>query len=325
MISVIIPHANSPQLLFKLLYSLREQTMVNFLEVIVVVNPESKYPNGYPEWKFNFPLTWDKSAAGANRARSRGVQLSRGKVLLFLDDDCEILDKQFVQKHLAYHEDENLSGVGGRYRLHGPQNHWGRVYNKLQNDWLRSHRLPGGFNVHLLGGNSSFKKEVFAEESFDENIIFGGTETEFQIRLHQRKKRLKLFEDIEVGHEGQLRFPEFITKSFKQGIGAAYIVKKHRRPSKFIFADNPLVEVDRLTTITEWLYRASFEAGRKYFRDTDNVKATKSEIYNKVIRMTFRRIFAKDFFLWAEPRILSQVIAQRLLSSQNKSDNRENN
>lgn len=319
MISVIIPHYNSTGSLKKLLNSLQQQKTEQVFEVIVVVNPEEKYTE-FPTWKFNFSLVWDKSLAGANRARQKGVSRSHADILLFLDDDCEILDPRFIQKHADHHLDQNISGVGGRYQLSGKTSLLGRVYNKLQNDWLQSHRLPGGYNMHLLGGNSSFKKAVFMDESYDENIVFGGTETELQVRLHQRKHKLKLFEDLNIQHDGYLGFSDFLTKSFKQGIGAAYISQKHRRPPKFLFADGEKAPLSVVFRLAEWLYKTSFEAGRRHFVETGDLKVPRSLIYKKILRMVPQKIFAKEFFLWRESRTLSHVISKEILSLPRKNE-----
>jgi glycosyltransferase involved in cell wall biosynthesis len=311
-ISVIIPHGNSLSSLNALLLSLANQRCTEAFEVLVVANPAAKYRD-FPQVKVNFSVRWESSAPGANAARQKGVSMASGDVLVFLDDDCVVSDPLFLQEHFDRHIDTHISGVGGPYRLVGRQTCWGRGYHHIQNEWLHDHRLPQGLNMHLLGGNSSFKKHVFEKLRFDENILFGGTETEFQTRLYHAGHRLKLFADLKVDHDGHLRFLDFIKKAFKQGLGTSYIKAKNPPSPQFIFWQDNKRSESWHVRVAIWLYRRAFAAGQKYFEKNQVLSVDPAAIYKATAREVRARLLAKDFPLWREIRNLSHLIARRLI------------
>ncbi|HRO68217.1 MAG TPA: hypothetical protein PL182_11680, partial [Pseudobdellovibrionaceae bacterium] len=103
-----------------------------------------------------------------------GVEAARSPLLIFLDDDCWLENPRFLQRHWELHqENPDVMGFGGFYDLYPPKTLWGEIYNGNQNRWLQEHRLPLNFCVHLLGGNSSYKRSVFDRLSFDTELIFG--------------------------------------------------------------------------------------------------------------------------------------------------------
>ena len=53
-------------------------------------------------------------APGVVAARNEAARVSRGEILLFVDDDVEIRDRQFIQRHVKNFEDPNVAAVAGR-------------------------------------------------------------------------------------------------------------------------------------------------------------------------------------------------------------------
>lgn len=317
-LSVIIPHANDSRSLRTLIRSLGAQDMSSF-EVIVVSNPEGKNPTA-PSFDMPFPLRWAESPAGANHARQKGVAIARGKILVFLDDDCELSSPSFLRSHMERHSSHpELAGVGGFYRLSGSSTLWGRIYHGLQVKWLRDHRLPSGDCVHLLGGNSSYKREVFDHEGFDPKIIFGGTEAEFQLRLHRRRDRLRYFEDLEVGHDGRLGPWSFVKKAFKQGLGHEYIRARHERPARFVFY-SPEERFSAREKAARWLYAVSFDAGREFFLRTGRMRVSGAAIAAGVFRQSLKTLRAGGLPHSREVRNLLNLAETGLIASKHSDD-----
>ena len=117
-VSIIIPSKDSPALLGRCLESLFELTSYPNFEVVVVDNattdPEAlrllkKFPVRVLEMpgRFNF-----------SRANNRGVQKATGDLLVFLNNDTEIIERDWLQ-HLHYHTSQPDVGAAGSLLIYG--------------------------------------------------------------------------------------------------------------------------------------------------------------------------------------------------------------
>lgn len=86
-ISVVIPTCDRPEFLVEAVQSVLDQSL-DVLEVIVI-DDASQHDPGPQLARFGAKLRYDRlpRKSGANVARNRGIALSRGGVLGFLDDD----------------------------------------------------------------------------------------------------------------------------------------------------------------------------------------------------------------------------------------------
>ena len=91
-VSIIIPLYNDWIALDSCLRSIAEQGYAGGLEVIVVDDGSATpAPENISQWKATLPLTIvGQSHKGVSAARNRGIQLSRGEVVLFVDADCRL-------------------------------------------------------------------------------------------------------------------------------------------------------------------------------------------------------------------------------------------
>jgi hypothetical protein len=74
----------------------------------------------------------------------------------------------------------------------------------------------------LIGGHFSIKKSICVERglTFNEEIIYGGSELEFFLKAHQQKLKMRLFDWV-VLHCPKINFLSLSRKIFKQGKGKA--------------------------------------------------------------------------------------------------------
>lgn len=285
-------------------------------EVLVVANPPQRNCK-LDTSRLSYPVQLLTSEAGANHARRTGLRAAKAPIVLFLDDDCWIEDPQLLETHFhlhAHHPD--ISGFGGLYALPPRSNRWGRAYHHLQNRWLWESRLPYGGQLHLLGGHASYKKPLFDEENFDPGWIFGGTETEFQLRLAQRKRKLSLQPDLKVFHEGHLSLAAFLRKAFLQGVGQARIRERHPSPISYRFFDQG---PSRPESFPFWIYRCAFREGRACYQKTGATRFSNSQIFFQVLQVFFRpRTYAETLW-WRNLRNFFQLLDARIMSRSKKS------
>ena len=90
--SIVIPVFNDWALLDRCLQSVAQQKNGACFDVVIVDDGSSEpVPDFIRRWNGNCPLTVIReSHAGISAARNRGVQSSRGAVLVFVDADCTL-------------------------------------------------------------------------------------------------------------------------------------------------------------------------------------------------------------------------------------------
>jgi glycosyltransferase involved in cell wall biosynthesis len=220
--SVIIPTVHNLNGLRKLLDSLGKLEEIQKAEILIVENP----PTGVASClSVEFPLLNLRvlqSQAGVNRARNEGLHQSRGKLIFFLDDDCWVSNTEFFKIHkLAHQSYPEMFAIGGFYKNVNFESPLAKAYGNIQRNWLLSNRLDlTGECSALLGGHFSIKKSSKLP-AFDENIKYGGAETEFFFRLKMNGYRFLLI-DLSIEHEPKLTLFSLLRKARLQG-------KTHRR------------------------------------------------------------------------------------------------
>ena len=312
-LSIVIPHAGTYQDILRVLQSIADQNGNFTYEVLVVANPPEKYSeNPFSKFKNLLYLT---SKRGANSARNVGLRASQGEIILFLDDDCALESSQDLNRYLELHRQyPSVAGIGGGYTLPSNCSYFERIYNELQHRWIQNSFLPGGYTSHLLGGNSSFKSSTIKKYEFDETILFGGTETELQVRLYWDGHKLMYVNSLNVCHHSHLTFLGFMNKLFKQGIGAAYIQSRLQRPPRYEIIQKPKA------ISSEGLANIAFTAGFQFFQKSKSHSASrlKTGLYIALSAWSV----AKDKMMshWHRLQIYRGLIDSKLISLRRKHD-----
>lgn len=271
-VSVIIPHHKDERALKKLVHSLEQQNASFSFEVIVISNPSSDAASRLLEDKAHVVHLQQKQR-GVNAARNAGVRKARGNILLFLDSDCEAQDPFFLRHHYDLHmKNPHLICLGGLYSCQSTRE-IDIAYNYIQTKWLFHGRTDKGLNRYLIGGNFSCKRKIIQDQMFDEHIIYGGSETEFFLRL---QGSYKLFPDLVVVHNTLLKRTSFVRKIFHQAMGSRYIEKKLSIKIDNDF-DGPFFPIDKskLPNIDFWLYLSdrAFNEGYQSFESCSKARA----------------------------------------------------
>lgn len=190
-ISIIIPTINREGSLTKTLSCLENQINVNF-EIIVIhqSNFSSLKTN---EFQLNISLI-KSSIESASAARNLGILNSKGNILLFIDDDILIEDKNYVYNHFKHYSDKQIVGVVGRSYEHNDQeiNYTRKVSSYKKNIGFLYYPKNYGVNTFFSSGRSNNlsvrKKYAIEAGGMDENYIRGGhrEETDFCLRVNNQ-------------------------------------------------------------------------------------------------------------------------------------------
>jgi glycosyltransferase involved in cell wall biosynthesis len=166
-------------------------------EVILVVdyNPElqARFAQRLPQVR----VSPNRNGRGLSGARNTGVALASGDIVAFLDDDA-IAQPGWLGALTRPYADPNVIGVGGRtepgWATSRPQ-WWPGEF-----DWVVGCTYTGreaGTVRNLLGGNASYRRDLFAIGGFASHIgrtasnqrPLGCEETEFCIRANKDRHR----------------------------------------------------------------------------------------------------------------------------------------
>lgn len=208
-------------------------------EIVVVVdhNPElgTRLRGALPD----VTVVANHKQRGLSGGKDTGVDVTTSDVVAFLDDDA-VAHPDWLRHFRGAYTDENIVGVGGttlpRWASDRPR------WFPQEFDWVLgctfTGREPGPVR-NLLGGNASFRREVFAVAGgFPSHIgrtsaqrrPLGCEETEFCIRVSQyRPDWTFIFEpEAVIWHRVSAereRFSYFRSRCFAEGLSKAAVTR----------------------------------------------------------------------------------------------------
>lgn len=165
---------------------------------------------------------------GLSKARNAGIQLARGRLLVFTDDDC-IMEGAFftdLARHAAQRQDSLF--IGGRVKLANVDDLPFTIKDEAETQDYDVSIHPGGF---IPGCNFVVSRKVVAEiGEFDPRFGAGapfraGEDTDYIIRAHLAGVRIQYVPDMCVlHHHGRKLFAEVddLNRSYAFANGALY-------------------------------------------------------------------------------------------------------
>jgi GT2 family glycosyltransferase len=182
----------------------------------------------------------NREAQGLSGGKNTGVGMASGEVVAFLDDDA-VADGDWLKFMVGSYAEPGVAGVGGltlpKWDTRRP------AWFPAEFDWVVGCTYVGmpAFRApvrNLLGGNASFKREVFEKVGgFTSGIgraagkrPLGCEETEFCIRLNQQLPGAVLLFDNRatiwhrVGAE-RCRFGYYRSRCYAEGLSKAMVTR----------------------------------------------------------------------------------------------------
>jgi serine acetyltransferase/GT2 family glycosyltransferase len=203
-LSVIIATYNRSGLITALLGDLLGQDFPHETLEISVTNDGSKDNTSevLREFKRNLPpekasrlILIDQVNQGQAKARQAGVEATRGEVMLFIDDDMRVPDREFLKNHLRHHANGARKVVLGTIippKSNPPRRAFEYFYersiDKMYARFRTQEAKPRGQNLYT--GNVSLPRAVFLEA--------GGFSTSYR---HAEDKELGLRIEAKTGAE----------------------------------------------------------------------------------------------------------------------------
>lgn len=208
-------------------------------EIIVVVDHEPELLSRLSATLTDVTVVRNHRERGLSGARNTAVEMTSSAILAFLDDDA-VADPDWLAMLLKRYTDDSVAGVGGltlpRWDTARP------AWFPPEFDWTIGCSFVGrdpGPVRNLLGGNASFRREVFdLAGGFPEHMgrtaadkrPLGAEETEFCIRASQRRPEWRFIYEPEavITHRvpaGRAEFSYFRARCYAEGLSKAALVR----------------------------------------------------------------------------------------------------
>ena len=255
-LSVVIATYDRQPLLRRLLQDLDAQTLEPSRFEVIAVDDGSKEDARAAlaglETRYAHRIERQENA-GAAAARQRGVDLARGKIVVFLDDDMQV-KPDFLEKHLARHlelGDATDSVVLGRLRPDAKladmplfERYYARVMASQGDDLAAERRPVRGHNIYT--GNVSMARELFVRAGGFDPAFRALEDEELGVRLEKAGARFAFANEAESVHGSDwTSMKRWMDRAYRDGVYQAKLARKHpdkpeSSPWRFLPAANPL-------------------------------------------------------------------------------------
>lgn len=178
--------------------------------------------------------------ANVSAMRNYGASLAQGEWILFVDHDCSYSTEKILKIVEQIRDTQsNIGAFSGVYRQE-TTTYLQKAYDRIQRLWV----LKGLQNrpekyvrkaSHLLGGCLVVKKSIWQEvQGFDENIGWGGEETEFIQRVQKLGYETGVTYSLRVAHKCNIGFLGFLKRAWVQNFNRGFYdiktLSKNKKP-----------------------------------------------------------------------------------------------
>jgi len=124
------------------------------------------------------------------KARNKGIAAGKGDIILFLDDDVELLDEHILAAHRRAHEDDGLGAVAGFVKddIFVENGDVCTVYDATTGEIIQNFSLSRQQEtISVMGAHMSFKRKALEaiggfDEHFKKNALWEDIDCAFRIR-----------------------------------------------------------------------------------------------------------------------------------------------
>jgi serine acetyltransferase/GT2 family glycosyltransferase len=255
-VSVVIATYDRHELLRLLLQDLDAQTIdPSRFEVVAIDDGSAEDSRAkLADLKTRYPRRVERQKnAGAAAARQHGVELARGKLLVFLDDDMRVRP-DFLERHLAKHlehGDGTNSVVLGRLRPAAAladmplfERYYARVMAETCDDLASGERPVRAHSIYT--GNLSMPRALFLRAGGFDPAFRALEDEELGVRLEKLGATLAFANDAESVHGSDwTSMKKWMDRARRDGVYQTKLARKHpdvpqSSPWRFLPMMNPL-------------------------------------------------------------------------------------
>lgn len=218
MVSVIVPVYNGEHRLPTLLSALHAQTYTN-LEIVIVDNNSTDRTAAIIQADPSVRYVWEGLQQGCSAARNAALQVAKGEILAFTDDDC-IPDPEWVSEGVR-----SLSN--GDYHLAGGNIQFFLSQTPGYAEWLDASQFLNQAKYVLskfaVTANIFVRRQVFEQiGSFNGAVVSGG-DVIFCRRACEHGFRIGYAEAARISHPARKTLKSLFDKAWRTGYGAGQL------------------------------------------------------------------------------------------------------
>ncbi len=225
-LSIVIPARNAEEKLEQCLKTIQSLNRDD-IEVIVVDDASTDETPEVVE-KYNYTLEKLSQQRGPAVARNKGVEVSKGEIILFIDSDILISDKTvpLILEDLSH--DTETAAVVGMLDKEMPYKNISSQYFNLRKHY--DYLLVNDDLKNLYASITAIRKRIFLEAGgFNETYVRASVEdAELGRRLYRLGYRIKLNKDIRVVHLKQHSLLALICSDFRRASSFIKFVIRER-------------------------------------------------------------------------------------------------
>ena len=220
-VSIIIPSKDHPDILIRCIESIKHNTRYGHYEIVIVDNGSTSENRaliaGYAK-KNNAQYIYDPSDFNFSGMCNEGAASARGEYFLFLNDDIEIFQEEWLERMLGQAQRRHVGAVGAK--LFYPDSkiiQHGGVANTaaapLHNFAGQNDTAPGYFGLSLVDYNSIAvtgaclmveKKKFYEAGGFDESLPIAYNDVSFCLALLEKGHYNVVRNDVIAYHHESL-------------------------------------------------------------------------------------------------------------------------
>ncbi len=237
-VSVIMPTRNRAALLEDALDSILKQNFAGQFELIVV-------DDGSTDSTANLLRRIQKERGmrlrfvsqpnrGPASARNRGLDLARGEIVAFTDDDCEAAPDWLEKISSGYESDPMLAGTGGQTFPAEKGNIFSRFLDFCV--MRKPCQEDNGMILYILTNNCSFRKAMIEDVGrFDEKIpVPGGEDVDLCMKLRDKGCHFSYTPEARVVHHHLVTTRGFVRMCLNYGQGEVIRLRHFSRTYKIM-------------------------------------------------------------------------------------------
>ena len=252
-VSVVIISWKMKDLLQRCLQSIYKFTSGVKLEIIVIDNNSQDGTSEMIENQFpKIGLIKNKENRGVAPARNQGIEIAKGKYILILDADVELIENS-IQKLFEFMESNANCGIVGsklistdhqlQYSCKRFPNLFSFIFRRLEHfdtirnsKTLRYHTMQDWDHKeikevdYLIGACQFIRTNVIKKIGmYDDNIFYGPEDIDFCLRIWKVGYKVIYYPHTQIiHHEQRITKKNFLSKvSIKHFFGILYIYRKY--------------------------------------------------------------------------------------------------
>lgn len=228
-VSVAIITWNRSQLLEKCLFFISKQTMIP-LEVLIIDNGSFDDTKKIAQsFKNTLPIKYlSETQLGTTFARNKALKSAKGKILAFIDDDCEASSFWIEEIIKSHKQNPSVAAIQGECLILPRTGVLSYTAQYEQNRWVEESRLNGSYIQVINTANVSFKTLLIRKHKirFDTNFKKYCDDTDFCYQLIACKQKVLYNSRITVSSRRKNGLLKTIQARFEKGVAKALFLSK---------------------------------------------------------------------------------------------------